>query len=154
MTSNKLKFISFALNKLNLALPIEKVYKIVNHTPVHSSGTSPISIPHIGENEVTVVDLSRHFFKDKYNNETANYMIIVKNQTEESYGITVTKTPILLEIALSMIRILPESYRRADTLAIARHVAVIPTDTTPNTVFLLDVELLLPLCQEISKPLT
>ncbi|HBY78620.1 MAG TPA: chemotaxis protein CheW, partial [Cyanobacteria bacterium UBA11148] len=40
--------------------------------------------------------------------------------------------------------ILPESYRNADTVDIARHVAVIPKDETSLTIFLLDIELLLP----------
>ncbi|NES01156.1 MAG: chemotaxis protein CheW, partial [Symploca sp. SIO1B1] len=51
---------------------------------------------------------------------------------------------------LSQIRILPESYRRADTLDIASHVAVINQAGVALTVFLLDVELLLPIFQKMA----
>jgi purine-binding chemotaxis protein CheW len=54
-----------------------------------------------------------------------------------------------MEIPLSAIRLLPESYRRADTLEVASHVAVIPQDKESITIFLLDVDLLMPIFQEI-----
>jgi purine-binding chemotaxis protein CheW len=55
-----------------------------------------------------------------------------------------------MEVPLSRFRVLPEAYRRADTLEVASHVAVIPQHETPLTVFLLDVELLLPRFQELA----
>jgi len=150
MTNQKIQFIVFNLKNLNFALPIHTVYKVVNPTPVYSSGVKAVGFTHLDQGEVTVVDLSRRFFQASLNTEATNYLIIVRNTTGEFYGIPVAETPILLEVSASMIRILPESYRRGDTLAVASHVAVIPTESTPLTVFLLDVDLLLPLCQEIS----
>ena len=49
-----------------------------------------------------------------------------------------------------MFRVLPDAYRRADTLEVASHVAVIPQGGVPLTVFLLDVQLLLPVFQELA----
>jgi purine-binding chemotaxis protein CheW len=54
-----------------------------------------------------------------------------------------------MEVPLSTIRVLPESYRRADTLEVASHVAVIPQEAGSLSVFLLDVDQLLPIFQEI-----
>lgn len=153
MKDKKLQYIVFNLKNLNFGLPIQAVNKVVNRAPIYSSGIKSIGFTHLDENEVTIVDLSRRFFQASLNNEATNYLIIVRNTTGELYGIPVTETPILLEIYSSMIRILPESYRCADTLAVASHVAVIPTEGTALTVFLLDVDLLLPLCQEISTTL-
>jgi purine-binding chemotaxis protein CheW len=76
--------------------------------------------------------------------------VLVKNTTGELYGIPVADTPTLMEVPSSMVRVLPESYRRADTIEVARHVAVIPKGETQLTVFLLDVDLLLPIFQELS----
>lgn len=153
MTNKKIQFIVFTLKNLNFALPIHSVHKIVNSTAVYSSGVKAVGFTHLEQSEVTVVDLSRRFFQDSLNTEAINYLIIVRNTTGEFYGIPVAETPILLEVSVSMIRLLPESYRRADTLAVASHVAVIPTESTQLTVFLLDIDLLLPLCQEISTNL-
>jgi purine-binding chemotaxis protein CheW len=49
-----------------------------------------------------------------------------------------------------MIRVLPESYRRSDTLEVASHVVVIGQEAAPLTLFLLDVDLLLPIFQAIA----
>ena len=104
----------------------------------------------MGEREVTVVDLSWQFFKSSSISDSGGYLVIVQNTTGEFYGIPVAATPVLIQVALSMFRVLPESYRRADTLEVASHVAVMPQQGTPLTVFLLDVELLLPIFQKLT----
>jgi purine-binding chemotaxis protein CheW len=146
-----LKLVVFTMGGLNLALRIESVYKVVNHTPVYSSGLNHVGVAHLGEQEVTVVDLHWRFFKSSQAREfSANgYLVIVKNTTGEFYGIPVPETPVLIEVPLSTIRVIPESYRRADTLEVASHVAVIPQDGTSLSVFLLDVDLLLPIFQAL-----
>lgn len=152
VTTPFLKLVVFSMGGLNLALRIESVYKVVNHTPVYSSGLNHVGVSHMGEREVTVVDLYWRFFKGSQTHELSStgYLVIVKNTTGELYGIPVAETPVLIEVPLSMIRVLPESYRRADTLEVASHVAVIPQEGAPLTVFLLDVDLLLPIFQQIT----
>ncbi|HAJ58391.1 MAG TPA: chemotaxis protein CheW [Cyanobacteria bacterium UBA8543] len=147
-----LKLIVFGIGSLNLALPIESVYKVVNHTPVYGSGLNAVGVAHVGDGEVTVVDLYQQFFKASSFKESTQiaYLVIVKNTLGELYGIPITDTPILLEVPLSQIRVLPESYRQADTLGVASHVAVIPQEASPLTIFLLDVDLLLPFFQQLT----
>ncbi len=147
-----LKLIVFGMGSLNLALRIESVYKVVNHTPIYGTGLKPVGVAHVGDGEVTVVDLYRQFFKTSPSKESepGGYLVIVKNTTGELYGIPVPHTPLLLEVPLSQIRVLPESYRRADTLGVASHVAVIPQEVAPLTIFLLDVDLLLPIFQQLT----
>lgn len=151
-TTPTLKLVVFAMGGLNLALRIESVYKVINHAAIYSSGLLPVGVAHVGEGEITVVDLHRRFFKSSLTSESEQrgYLVIVKNSTGELYGIPVADTPVLMEVPLSMIRLLPESYRRADTLDVASHVAVIPQEGAPVTVFLLDVNLLLPIFQELT----
>lgn len=147
-----LKLVVFTMGNLNLALPIKFVYKVVNHTPVYSSGVVPVGVTHLGDIEITVVDLYRRFFQEsltKFSSQ-GGYLVIVQNTTGELYGIPVAETPVLMEVPSSLIRVLPESYRRSDTLDVASHVAVVPQETASLTVFLLDVELLLPLFQSLS----
>lgn len=149
-TIPSLKFIVFGMGELNLALRIESVHKVVNHAPVYSSGSNHIGVTHLADTEVTVVDLHKRFFKSSLldNSEQKGYLVIVKNTVGELYGIPVVETPTLIEVPSTMIRVLPESYRRADTLEVASHVAVIPQAEATLTIFLLDVDLLLPIFQE------
>lgn len=154
-TKSLLKLIVFNIGRLNLALRIETVYKVVNHTSTYGSGMGAVGVTHLGEGEITVVDLHQRFFKASQISESSlsGYLIVVQNITGELYGIPVTETPALMEVPRAMIRVLPESYRRADTLDVASHVAVIPQDGTPLTIFVLDVDRLLPIFQQLSAQL-
>lgn len=154
-TASLIKLIVFNMGRLNLALRIESVYKVVNHISTYGSGLGAVGITHLGEGEITVVDLHQRFFKASQISESSlsGYLIVVQNITGELYGIPVTETPALMEVSPAMIRVLPESYRRADTLDVASHVAVIPQDGTPLTIFVLDVDRLLPIFQELSAQL-
>lgn len=145
-TTKVVKLIHFTLGKLSLALPIESVYKILNRAPVHGSGMNQVGVTHSGEEDITVIDLYQRFFKESLPETAAGggYLVTMQNQIGELYGIPVAEAPILIDVPLSAIRLLPESYRRSDTVNIARHVAVIPQDSGTKTIFLLDVELLLP----------
>ncbi|HBB31288.1 MAG TPA: chemotaxis protein CheW [Cyanobacteria bacterium UBA8803] len=150
-TTRSLKLIVFKIGDLNLALQIESVYKVVDRTPIYSSGINHIGVAHLGDREITVFDLHWHFFKTSQIRapEPGGYIVILQNTPGELYGIPVAETPALIEMPLSAIRLLPESYRRADTLKVARHVAVIPQAGASTTIFLLDVDLLLPILQQV-----
>lgn len=154
-TASLIKLIVFNMGRLNLALRIESIYKVVNHTSTYGSGLGAVGVTHLGEGEITVVDLHQRFFKASQLSESNlnSYLIVVQNTTGELYGIPVAETPALMEIPRAMIRVLPESYRRSDTLDVASHVAVIPQDGTPLTIFVLDVDRLLPIFQELAAQL-
>lgn len=140
-----LKVLVFSIGNLKLALRIENVYKVLNQTPVYGTGLNGVGIAHVGDREVTVVDLHRRLFQSSITNEAskAGYLIIAQNTPGELYGIPVAVVPALMEIPLSSIRVLPESYRHANILGFASHVAVIPQVEASLTIFLLDIEQLL-----------
>ncbi|MGB7442464.1 MAG: chemotaxis protein CheW [Coleofasciculaceae cyanobacterium] len=141
-----LKLIVFALERLNLAFPVTYVEKVIRQKQVQGSGINQFGIANLNEQQVTVIDLYRKVFKTEQSSNyfIDGYLVIVKNSKDELYGVAVEKAPVLMDVPLSKIRVLPESYRRLDTLDIASHVAVIPQETETLTVFLLDVDLLLP----------
>lgn len=141
-----LKLIVFTLDRLNLAFPVEYVDKVIKQKQIQGSGINQFGIASLNEQQVTVIDLYRRVFQSEQpsNDFTDVYLVIVKNSKDELYGVAVKKTPVLRDVPLSRIRVLPESYRRLDTLDIASHVVVIPQETETLTIFLLDVDLLLP----------
>lgn len=143
--NSSLKLVVFPIGKLTLSLPVEQVTKVTKYTPTHGSGLSHVNLTHLEEQEVTTVDLHHKIFKvgqSEFSSEKG-YFIITKNTTGDSLGIRVMDTPTLLDVPFSRIRILPLSYRHADTLEIASHVAIIPQeDGTSQTIFILDVDCL------------
>lgn len=134
-----LKVIVFEMGNLNLALRIESVYKVMSQIPIYGSGLNSVKIAQVGDREVTVVELHRRFFAPR-----GDYLVIIQNGKGELYGIPVAVVPVMREVPLSSVQVLPESYRHADLLAIASHVCHIPQQEAPLTIFLLDVEQLLP----------
>jgi chemotaxis signal transduction protein len=137
-----LKLLVFEVGKLILALSIQQVQKVVRNNPVYGSGLSYVNLTHLGDQEVTVIDLHQKLFKvSQTETSGTGYFIISKNVTGEPLGIAVAQTPTVIDVPLAQIRTLPESYRRADTLEIASHVAVIPQENnTSLTIFILDLE--------------
>jgi len=140
-----LKVVVFEMGNLNLALRIETVYKILNQSPVYGSGLNGLGIAHVDEREVTVVDLHRRLFQSRVINEAfkKGYLIIVQNMGGELYGIPVAAVPVLREVPLSKIQVLPDSYRQANLLGIASHFCHISQAEASLIIFLLDVDKLL-----------
>jgi purine-binding chemotaxis protein CheW len=140
-----LKVVVFEIGSINMALHITNVYKVLNHASIYGRGLNGVGIAHVGDREVTVVDLHRRLFQSSIIDDAAKngYLMIAKNSQGELYGIPVATVPTLMEVPISNIRVLPESYRHADTFGFATHVAVISDLEPPMTIFLLDLEHLL-----------
>jgi len=134
------------MGEVKLALPLDTVSKILNKTPVYGMGFNGVGVAHVGDREVTVVDLHQQLFRSSTINESSRavYLIISQSRQGELYGIPVTAVPVLMEVPSSSIRVLPKSYRRADILRSATHVCHIPQEEAPLTIFMVDVDLLVP----------
>lgn len=142
-TGASLKAIVFRVGNLNLGLRIESVHKVLNQTQVYGSGLTSVGVAHMGDTELIVVDLQQRLFQSSVLEGQKGYLIVAQNKLGEFYAIPTATAPALMEVPLAAIRVLPESYRHADTLGIASHVAVIPQAEVPLTLFLLDVDQLL-----------
>jgi purine-binding chemotaxis protein CheW len=146
VSNSSLKILVFLIGKLTVALPVAWIQKVTKHRELHGSGLSHVNLTHLGESEITIVDLHQKLFKVSANEGgSQGYFIITKdNIIGESLGIIVTAMPTLMEVPLSAVRALPQSYRHADTLEIASHVAVIPQENqTTSTIFILDLKRLI-----------
>lgn len=139
-TNSLIKLLVFEIGKLTLALPILQVQKVVKQNEVHGSGLSHVNLAHLAEQEVAIIDLHRKLFGVSITQaEATGYFIITKNIAGEPLGIVVSQAPTLIDIPIEQIRLLPDSYRRADTLEIASHVAIIPQNDATLTIFILDL---------------
>ena len=139
---SSIKLLVFAIEKLTLALPILQVQKVIKHSPVHGSGLSHVNLTHLGDRDVAVVDLHQKLFKISLSevSQTKGYFLISKDIGGEPLGILVSEPPALIDVPTAKIRVIPESYRYADTLEIASHVTVVAQDNDINkTIFILDL---------------
>ncbi|MBR8832238.1 MAG: hypothetical protein N5P05_003490 [Chroococcopsis gigantea SAG 12.99] len=139
------KLLVFSIGSLHLALSVSTVKKVLNYSAVRGTGLSHFGITTIEDREITVIDLHRRLFKTPQAQVSGDkgYLILALNSDGEYFGIWVAVAPSLEDVPLSQLRILPESYRRSDTLSIASHVMALATKDSTLTVFLLDVDRLL-----------
>jgi chemotaxis signal transduction protein len=139
-SDTSIKLLVFEIGKLTLALPILQVQKVVKQIEVYGSGLSHVNLTHFPEQEIAIVDLHQKLFGVSLTQSDTGYFIISKNIAGEPLGIVVSQAPTLIDVLLKQIRLLPDAYRRADTLAIASHVTVIPDqDNVTKTIFILDL---------------
>ncbi|ACB53537.1 hypothetical protein cce_4189 [Crocosphaera subtropica ATCC 51142] len=139
------KLLVFQTGTLHLALPVESVKKITHYTPMEGSGTTAVGLIHMDEMEITAIDLHKRLFKVSQSPmQGRQFLILAKNTTDELFGILVSQTPSMFDVPLSQIRTLPDSYRRGDTLEIASHVTRVQENDQLLTVFILDVDRLVP----------
>ena len=137
------KLVIFPVANLNVALHIDVVQKIINYSTIFSSRLNHFGLVNIGDQEITVIDLHKKLFnisksEDKTDSNLKKYLILAENKVGELFGIVIDEPPKLLDVPLNKIRTIPASYRHADTLAIASHVAVISQDQDKLTIFILD----------------
>lgn len=136
------KLLLFRVGQLFLAVHVVFVVKVLRYLPVHGSGLSYMGVAHLGQEDIAVVDLHRRLFhvSQQVQSGTNGYLILCKNSEGEFFGIWVGETPTLVDVAVSQIRVLPESYRTHDTLEIASHVTLIQDKEQSLTVFVLEVD--------------
>ncbi|HIK36637.1 MAG: chemotaxis protein CheW [Geminocystis sp.] len=142
----KVKLLVFEVGSLNAALHIDVVQRVVNYTTIFGSGLNPFGVVHLEDKEVTVIDLHKMLFNtpQPLNPKGRKYLLLARNSVNEVFGIVITSPPELYDIPLKAIRVLPASYRKADTLRIASHVAVMGEEGEEKTIFILDPDQLIP----------
>ncbi len=145
----KIKLLVFSIGNLKAALHIDSVQKIVNYTTIFGSGLNHFGLVTLGEEEIIVIDLHKKLFNKSeiLQEEDKKYLLLASNSVGETFGILIKNAPELYDIPLNTIRIIPPSYRRADTLKIASHVTVIHSEEEEEkTIFILDPD-------ELIKPI-
>ncbi|MFB6275372.1 MAG: chemotaxis protein CheW [Halothece sp.] len=146
-SNTTLRVVTFPVGKLTLSVPIQSVYRVLSQVPVEGSGERGVGIAHLEDYELTVFDLEYQLFtkaQEEAIQAPAGSHIIVVQSNSEVLGLLVKQAPALMNLPRDRVRVLPSSYRKADTLSFCSHVAVLEQQEQTVTVFLLDVEKLLP----------
>jgi chemotaxis signal transduction protein len=127
---------------LQMAVKLESVRKVIRTPEIFKSGEKPFGIAHFEENEVMIVDLYQKIYA-RSNPESEGYLIILQSDDYQLYGVPVTMLPTMKVISSALLRPLPSDYRDRDALGIASHVVTITQNSQTQTIFLLDLQLLL-----------
>ena len=131
------------------ALPVESVFKVIPCPPINWAMDTGLGMTDVGSENVTTLDLYQQFFsRDSNKLENANvstvsnghkFLLLLKTNTEEKYGIPVAGLPILSNIPLATIRPVSLSYRQVAKIDFASHMAILPQaeNKKPIKIFLL-----------------
>ena len=130
------------MGNLNLAIGIDSVIRIIPLPKIHRSGDKLLGIAMYEDQEVLVIDLYKRIYNQE-TNITKGFLVIFAGNNSLC-GITIDTLPNVEDVPLLSLRMLTSEYRDRDTLGIATHIMQIPIKKSePQTVFLLDYELLL-----------
>jgi chemotaxis signal transduction protein len=147
MLSNKkkeetLKFLIFSMGNLNLAMGIDSVVRIIPLPQIHRSGNKLLGITTYEDQEVLVIDLYKQIYNQEVN-LTKGFLVIFAGKYS-LYGLTIAALPNVEDVPVHKLQPVPAEYRDRDTLGIASHMMQVSIKKSdPQTVFLLDSELLL-----------
>ncbi len=146
-STTSLRVVAFPVGQLTLSVPIESVYRVLSQVPVYGSGERGVGVAHLEDYELTVFDLEYKIFTHKNEESIQGSHIVVVQSHQEVLGLLVKQTPSLMTLPRDRVRVLPASYRKADSLSFCSHVAVVEQQEQEQesiTVFLLDVDRLIP----------
>lgn len=142
------KVVVFTIAGHSLALPLVAVQRILATPPLLNLSAEGVNLLHVGTQDIPVVDLYVHLSSVKpapspetvpNAGERGQFMIIARSQQRDELGILVDQLPTIVDLPRSIIQPFPPDYRRTTPLGIARYIATLTTETSPQTIFLLDL---------------
>ena len=152
--ATNLKCIMVNLNTLKVALPVPYVDKVIKQPQILGSGLNHVGVTNYDGEAITVIDLYYQLFQIRQDFQTKDsYLIIAKLANETKVAFPVKGTPNLIEISATDMRVLPGSYRQADTLGIASHLVKMSQPSGQDEmIFILDLDYLVSQYSNIISP--
>jgi chemotaxis protein histidine kinase CheA len=138
LSQDSVRVITFTIANHQLALPMNAIAKVVNCPPQIAKSASNIELFHFGNHSITVLNLHNHF-KQPTTTE-GKFLVVTKQKKQELYALLVDTPPDLMDVSISAIRQLPESYRQRHSMSIASCVVVLPQVEDVTSIFVIDME--------------
>ena len=135
------KLLIFPIGNLYAAVPLDEVIKVIPIPEIFQSGEKTLGMTYFEGSEVLVVDLHHEIFGGS--GTSSQYMIVMRGDTQDFYGVPVSGLPMMKEVSLKIVHPIPSEYRDRDTLGVASHMVQIPIEKELQTIFLLSYEKLL-----------
>ncbi|NJK52960.1 MAG: chemotaxis protein CheW [Leptolyngbyaceae cyanobacterium SU_3_3] len=126
------------MGNLYAAVPLDEVIKVIPIPEIFQSGEKTLGMTYFEGSEVLVVDLHHEIFGSS--GTSSQYLIVMRGDTQDFYGMPVSGLPIMKEVSLKNVHPIPSEYRDRDTLGVASHMVQIPIEKELQTIFLLSYE--------------
>ncbi|MEO1589937.1 MAG: chemotaxis protein CheW [Cyanobacteria bacterium J06632_22] len=156
--ARSLSCIQIDLAQLKLAVPIDRVEKVVRPsqimgehvadavpTAAHTGSSGPVSsgtvssgIVYYADTAVTLLNLQQHLLPTA-TPSSPSYFLILRASTGELVAVPIPTAPNLVEFPQQTVKVLPATYRQVNLLGIASHVTRTEDE---QTLFILDVDYL------------
>ena len=122
-----IELVMFEVAQLSFGIPMTKINRVISNA-------------FIGEDfsltqDVEILDLHHRLSGIEISNPNA--IAIFTGKDLHLYGIPIETAPTLISIPLDRIRTLPDDVRQSNPLGIASHLAMISTEDTQLTIFIL-----------------
>ncbi|KAM3114656.1 chemotaxis protein CheW [Phormidesmis sp. 146-33] len=134
------KFIAFAVEDYDLALPIAEVLQVVRCPLSPDPKVGKMGLVQIGQHMVRVLDLHQQLGAEP---TSRPFLLIAHSFPGEFCAIPVSEPPSCIEFLRENMQRLPQSSPLSGVLAIASHALVIPQEETTTTILLLDIKRIL-----------
>jgi purine-binding chemotaxis protein CheW len=124
----EVQVITFAIAGYQLAVPMNVVVKVVNCPAAIQNSPNRFDLLHLGQHSITVVNLHHHFaaYQAIGTPQAGAFLVVTQLAQGQFYAIAVDTPPDLMDLPVSTLRKLPDSYRQGHPLSIASYVAVLP----------------------------
>jgi purine-binding chemotaxis protein CheW len=138
-SQESVRVITFMIANQVLALPMNAIVKVVSCPPQMISSTNSIELFHFGQRAITVLNLHKHFAQT-LEVASGKFLVVTQMKQKELYAFLVDTPPDLIDLPVSTIRQIPESYRHGHALSIASCVAVLPQEEGSTSIFIIEIE--------------
>ena len=138
-SQESVRVITFTIANQMLALPMNTIVKVVSCPPQMVSSTNSIELFHFGQRAITVLNLHKHFAQS-LEVASGKFLVVTHLKQKELYAFLVDTPPDLIDLPVSTIRQIPESYRHGHALSIASCVAVLSHEEGSASIFIIEIE--------------
>jgi purine-binding chemotaxis protein CheW len=135
----------FAIAGHFLALPLTAVVKVVSAAAASHLPSAQPSLIYLDNQPITLLNLQPCLSAVATSHASVQPLLypgqflLIASDQEQLFAISLNQVPTLMELPLSVVRLLPKTYRQS-IQNIAFHVAVLTHETQTQTILLLDLQ--------------
>ena len=145
------QYITFKLADYLLALPSQKILKIVATPPPEQGGLVGIGLVQLGQHSIQILDLSKLLDLKEPSKEAASqnppFLVVFQDNAEDLWGIALPEPPDLMNVPDYALKPVPSEKRLARMLRWVSHLVTYDLNSDRHTLLLLDLSVILNLNQ-------
>lgn len=155
------QYVTFKLADYLIALPSQKILKIVATPPSDQGSLASIGLVQLGQHSIQILDLAKFFGLKEPSEESRQnlpFLVVFQDKAQELWGIALPEPPDLMKVPDYALRPVPPEKRLTQILQWVSHVVTYDLNSNRHTLLLLDLSAVLnidwtePTAKSISAP--